>query len=95
MIRISCDLSTRRNNQLCATMYQINRMVSDYLTDLFTKTNVVHSHETGQAKFNFMPPRPNTNFEKKSFSYSGAVAWNNLTSHQKSSTNLKSFKTCL
>ena len=90
------NLSTKRNNQLCATMYQINSgMVPDYLIDLFTKTNIVHGHETRQAKFNFVPPKPNTNFGKKSFSYRGAVAWNNLTSHQKSSTNLKSFKNCL
>ena len=47
------NLSTKRNNQLCATMYQINnRMVPDFLIDLFTKTNIVHGHETRQAKFN-------------------------------------------
>ena len=88
------NLSTKRNNQLCATMYQINnRMVPDYLIDLFTKTNIVHGHETRQAKFNFVPPKPNTNFRKKSFSYRGAVAWNNR--NRKSSTNLKSFKNYL
>ena len=90
------NLNTKRNNQLCATRYQINnRMVPDYLNDLFTKTNIVHGHETRQAKFNFVPPKPNTNVGKKSFSYREAVPWNNLTSHQKSSTNLKSFKNCL
>ena len=54
--------------QLYTTMYQINnRMVPDYLIDLFAKTNVVHGHETRQAKFNFLPPKPNTNFGEKSF----------------------------
>ena len=38
------------------------------------QTNVVHGHGTRQAEFNFMPPKPNTNFGKKSFSYRGAVA---------------------
>ena len=34
----SANLSTKRNNQLCATMYQINnRMVPDYLIDLSLK----------------------------------------------------------
>ena len=56
------NLSTKRNNQLCATMYEINnRMVPDVLIDLFTKTNIVHGHESRQAKFHFVPPKPNTN----------------------------------
>ena len=68
------NLSTIRNNQLCATKYRINnRMVPDYLIDLFTKTNILHGHGTRQAKFNFVPAKPNTNFGKKSFSYRGAV----------------------
>ena len=86
------NLSVRRNNLLC-TMYQLNNgMVPDYLIDLFTKTNVVPGHGTRQAEFNFMPPKLNTDFGKKSFSYRGAVAWNNLTSTAKSSKSLKSFK---
>ena len=60
-------------------------MVPDYLIDLFTKTNVVHVYGTRQAEFNFMPPKPNTNFGIKSFSYRGAVASNDLTSTAKSS----------
>ena len=77
------NLSVRRNNQLCTITYPLNNgMVPDDLqvTDLFTKTNVIHSHETRQAEFNFMPLKSNANFGKKSFSYRGAVAWNNLTS---------------
>ena len=38
------------------------------------------------------PPKPNTNFGKKSFSYRGAVTSNDLTSTAKSSKSLKSFK---
>ena len=56
------------------------------------QTNVVHGHGTRQAEFNFMPPKPNINFGKKSFSYRGTVAWNNLTSTAKSSKSLKSFE---
>ena len=46
-------------------------MVPDYLIDLFTKTNVVHGYGTRQAEFNFMPPKPKTNFGKKF-----VMAWN-------------------
>ena len=49
-------------------MYQLNNgMVSDYLIDLFTKTNVIPGHGTRQAEFNFLPPKLNTNFGKKFF----------------------------
>ncbi len=40
-------------------------MVPDYLTGLFRKTNTLHSYETTQAEFNFVLPKPNTNFRKK------------------------------
>jgi hypothetical protein len=53
-------------------------MVPDYLIDLFTKTSTLHNHQTRQAEFNFALPKPSTNFCKKSFSYRGAVAWNDL-----------------
>ena len=57
------NLSLRRNNQLCTTMYQVNNnMVPDYLIDLFTKTSTLHNYQTRQAEFNFALPKPNTNF---------------------------------
>ena len=41
------NLSLRRNNQLCTTMYQVNNnMVPDYLIDLFTKTSTLHNYQT-------------------------------------------------
>ena len=47
-------------------------MVPDYLIDLFTKISTLHNHETRQTEFNLALPRPNTNFCKKSISYSTA-----------------------
>ena len=86
-------LSITRNNQLCMTMYQvINNMVPDYLTDLFTKTSALHNHETRQAEFNLTLPKPNTNFYKKSFSYRGAVTWNDLLPNMKNMGSLSTFK---
>ena len=73
------NLRVRRNNQLCTIMYHLNNgMVPDYLIDLFTKINVGYGHGTRPAELNFMPPKPNTNFGKKSFSHRGVVVWNNL-----------------
>ena len=68
------NLNVRRHNQLCNIMYKVNsNEVPDYLVDLFTKTSSSHGYETRQAEFNFVPPKPNTNFCKKSFSYRGAA----------------------
>ena len=56
------------------------------------KTNEVHEHRTRQAKHDFLPPKPKTNYLKKAFSYRGAVAWNNLPSEIKNSETVNIFK---
>ncbi len=77
-------------------MYQVNNgMVPDYLIDLFKKTNTLHSYETRQAEFNFLLPKPNTNFRKKSLSYRGALAWNDLVPNLKNLKSLTTFKKSL
>ncbi len=70
-------------------------MVPDYLIDLFRKTNTLLSYETRQAEFNFVLPKPNTNFRKKSFSYRGALAWNDLVPNLKNLRSLTTFKKSL
>ena len=37
-------------------------------------------------------PRPNTNFRKRSFGYSGAMLWNSLPTEVKTSSSLQQFK---
>ena len=47
-----------------------NRLVPDYLTDLFSKTNAgMVMHDTRQGQFNSMPPKPYTNFGKTFFKW--------------------------
>ena len=59
---------------------------------MFQKTNEVHEHQTRQAKHDFLPPKPKTNYLKKAFSYRGAVAWNNLPSEIKNSESVNIFE---
>ena len=47
------------------------------------RTDEVHQYETRQSKFNFLPPKPNTNSRKKSFGYRGAVILDNLPTEVK------------
>ena len=67
-------------------------MARSSLSNMFQKTNEVHEHRTKQAKHDFLPPKPKTNYLKKAFSYRGAVAWNNLPSEIKNSETVNIFK---
>ena len=87
------NLEARRNQQLSILMYKVrNEMAPSSLSNMFQKTNEVHEHQTRQAKHDFQPPKPKTNYLKKAFSYRGAVAWNNLPSEIKNSESINTFK---
>ena len=59
---------------------------------MFQKTDEVHEYLTRQAKRDFLPPKPKTNYLKKAISYRDAVAWNSLPTDTKSSQNINIFK---
>ena len=74
-------------------MYQVkNSLAPQYLTDLFCKTSSIHDYNTRFAQDALALPKPNSNSLKKSFSYRGAVAWNNLPSDLKKIDSLLTFK---
>ena len=51
-------------------MYKVrHEMAPSSLSHMFQKTNEVHEHRTRQAKHDFLPPKPKTNYLKKAFSY--------------------------
>ena len=84
-------LDVRRNNQLCITMYQVkNSLAPQYLTDLFCKTTPIHDYNTRIAQDALALPKPNS--KKKSFSYRGAVTWNNLPPDLKKIDSFLTFK---
>ena len=67
-------------------------MARSSLSNMFQKTDEVHEQQTRQVKYDFLPPKPRTNYLKKAFSYRGAVAWNNLPSEIKNSETFNIFK---
>ena len=86
------NLETRRNQQLATLMFKVrNSMVPRSISNLFQRTDDVHNYETRHVQ-NYFPPKPNTNFKKKSFSYRGAVAWNSLPCDLKRSQTVQCFK---
>ena len=48
----------------------------DYLLKSFRKVSKVHSHDTRGSVSCLRPPKPNTEFLKRSFAYIGIVTWN-------------------
>ncbi len=52
-------------------------MVPSYLTDKFIRTSSVHEYMRG-TNHKFFVPRPLSEYRRKSFSYRGAILWNNM-----------------
>ncbi len=66
------NLEKRRMEQLSILMYKVkNRLVPDYLCDMFTNVGDVHDHNTRQPEANLTLPKPKTNNMKNAISYRG------------------------
>ena len=71
------NLSVRRAKQKANLTYKcVNNLVSAYLCNLFAPRTP--NYYFRNAKKKLMLPKPRTDYLKRSFSYSGALLWNNL-----------------
>ena len=87
------NLEIRRNQQLVTLMFKVrNAMAPSSISNLFQRVDDAYNRQTRQMHFNYLPPKPNTNFKKKSISYRGAVAWNSLPCDLKKPQSIESFK---
>ena len=82
-------LETRRFHTKATLMYKIlNDLSAPQLSNSFVKLNDTNINiETDLAL-----SRPYTNFLKRSFKYSGAMLWNNLSYEAKTAKSLSDFK---
>ena len=72
-------LSIRRKKLKPLMMYKtMNGHAPDYLQRLFTQYYSNYNQRNSEGKLAL--PKPRNNYLKRSFSYSGATLWNNLTS---------------
>ena len=70
--------------QLSTMVYKVNRkLVSNYLSEIFTNVNEIHNYNTRQSQYNFTLPKPNTNFTENGFR--GSMVWNRLPEKIKAS----------
>ena len=71
-------LSLRRKKQKALIMYKtLNELAPEYLQCLFTQRNVNHYNLR-----NLSLPKPNTNYSKRCFCYSGVCLWKFDTAHR-------------
>ena len=83
-------LETRRFHTKATLMYKIlNDLSAPQLSNSFVKLNDTNiNYNLRNLETDLALPRPYTNFLKRSFKYSGAMLWNNLSYE---ATHLKDF----
>ena len=85
------NLSVRRAKQKAYLMYKcIKNLAPAYLCNLFPPRTP--NYYFRNAKKKLMLPKPKTDYLKLSFSYSGALLWNNLPEELCTSISLSFFK---
>ena len=67
-----------------------NNLAPAYLCNLFLPR--IPSYDFRNAKKKLLLPKPRTDYLKHSFSYSGAILWNNLPEEIRTSNSLAFFK---
>lgn len=85
------NLTKHRKKPKAIFMFKIlNGLAPDYLQDLFSIRTTKYNVRNLEMKLNL--PKPNTNYLKRSFSYSAASLWNNLPKNLRTIESLRSFK---
>ena len=86
----SCVFIVKKQKALI--MYNtVNELAPDYLQRLFTRRHV-NEYNLRNLEGNLSLSKPNTNYLKRSFSYSEACLWNNLPQDLKSVYCIGQFK---
>ena len=85
--------STRRFHTKATLMYKIlNDLSVPQLSNSFVKLNDINiNYNLRNIETDLALPRPYTNFLKRSFRYSGAKLWNNLSYEAKTAQSLADF----
>ena len=82
-------LSLRRKKQKALIMYKtIHDLAPEYLQRLFSQRDAEYNLRNLEGKLTL--PKPNTNYLKRSFCYSGACLWNNLPQYVRNADLLDS-----
>ena len=84
-------LVTRRHKQKAVMMFKsLNTLTPTYLTKLFVPHSTDYNLRDADKKIAL--PLPHTNYLQRSFSYSGAVIWNDLPKNIRNIHSFNCFK---
>ena len=84
-------LFLRRKKQKALTMFKtMNGLAPHYLQSLFSQHHSIYNLRDSEGTL--ILPKPSTNYLKRSFSYSGAMLWNNLPKRLKTAVSVDNFK---
>ena len=87
------NLEEREKRHLLIAMFKVfNNNCPTYLQEYFHRTSEVHNYNLRGSNYDFQIPLPKMNFLKRSFSYRGANAWNQLSNQIREIRDLASFK---
>ena len=85
------NLSVRRTKQKANLMYKcVNKLAPNYLCNMFTPMALFFDLREASQKLYLLKPR--TDYLKRSFSYSGAYLWNDLSEDIRTTKSLSNFK---
>ena len=85
------NLSIRRKKHKATLMFKtINELNPPYLHDLFKSRSI--GYNLRNSEHTLYVPKPRTNYGKRSFSYSGAMLWNELPQSVRAVRSLSQFK---
>ena len=80
-------LSLRRKKQKALMMYKtMNDLAPEYLQSLFSQRHSAYNLRNSEGRLTLS--KPSTNYLKRSFSYSGAMLWNNLPKSLKNAASV-------
>ena len=87
-------LDVKRLENKLIMMYKIlNNHTAPNLNECFCKRNTIQSnYDLRSSDTDLCLSKPNSDFLKKTFRYSGAMQWNHLSEDSKNSETLSSFK---
>ena len=86
-------LNSQRQMHRAIMVYKsLNGLAPQYLRDKFVDRNNISNYYLRDAVNKLAIPLPHTNFMKNSFSYSGAVLWNNLPAEMRQADSLRTFR---
>ena len=87
------NLAMRRFEHKVTMMYKVlNNNAPAYLQEQFKKLKDSVPYNLRNADVNLALPKPNSEYLKKRFGYSGAVAWNSLPRKLQNSKTLNEFR---